>query len=93
MSAFVAALAASAQESVNYASIGGRVSDSSGAVVEGAKVTARQTETNMTASEKTDREGRFRFPYLKVGQYEIKVQHPGFADQARSLHPHRRLGV
>ncbi len=75
----------SAQESVNYASIGGRVSDASGAVVEGAKVIARQTETNLTASEKTDREGRFRFPYLKVGQYEVKVQHPGFADQTRSL--------
>ena len=49
------------------------------------KVTARQMETNLTASEKTDREGRFRFPYLKVGQYEIKVQHSGFADQTRSL--------
>ena len=63
----------------------GIVSDASGAVVGGAKVTARQLETNLTATEKTDREGRFRFPYLKVGQYEIKVQHAGFADQTRSL--------
>ena len=54
-------------------------------MVEGAQVTARQTETNLTTTEKTDREGRFRFPYLNVGQYEIKVHHQGFGDQTRSL--------
>src|ERR1700730_15481970 len=75
----------SAQESINYASISGRVADASGSVVEGARVTARQTETNLTSSVNTDREGRFRFPYLSVGRYEIKVHHEGFADLARSL--------
>ena len=75
----------SAQESINYASISGRVTDASGAVVEGAQVTARQTDTNLTSSTDTDREGRFRFPYLSVGQYEIKVHHQGFADLARNL--------
>src|SRR3984893_8019369 len=75
----------SAQESINYASISGRVADASGSVVEGAQVTARQTETNLTSSVNTDREGRFRFPYLSVGRYEIKVHHEGFADLARSL--------
>ena len=40
--------AASAQESINYASVSGRVTDPSGAVVEGAQVTARQTDTNLT---------------------------------------------
>src|SRR3984893_13557405 len=75
----------SAQESINYASISGRVADASGSVVEGAQVTARQTETNLTSSVNTDREGRFRFPYLRVGHYEIKVHREGFADQTRSL--------
>jgi len=74
-----------AQESVNYASIGGRVTDPSGAVVEGAQITARQTETNLTAAATSDHEGRFRFPYLRVGQYEIKVRHEGFAEWARTL--------
>lgn len=74
-----------AQESVNYASIGGRVTDPSGAVVRGAQVTTRQTETNLTSAAVTDNEGRFRFPYLRVGPYEIKVHREGFAEWTRTL--------
>ena len=76
---------ATAQESVNYASIGGVVTDASGAVVQGAQVTARQLETNLASSANTDRDGRFRFPYLRVGQYQIKVHKEGFGDFTRSL--------
>ena len=61
------------------------MTDPSGAVVEGAQVSARQTETNLTAATLTDREGRFRFPYLKVGAYEITVSQPGFAQAMRSV--------
>jgi hypothetical protein len=82
---FLAVPLLSAQESINSASIGGRVADASGGVVEGAQVTARQTDTNVTHAATTDREGRFRFPYLSVGPYEIKVHHEGFADLSRSL--------
>ena len=74
-----------AQEAVNYASVGGRVTDPSGAAIVGAEVTARQTDTNFRSTARTDREGRFRFPYLRVGQYEIVVRQPGFADAVRSL--------
>ena len=74
-----------AQETVNYASVSGRVTDPSGAVVTGAQVIARQTETNLTAATETDGEGRFRFPYLKVGPYEITLRKTGFADVVRSL--------
>ena len=80
----ITALAA-AQETVNFASVGGRVTDPSGAVVEGAAVTIRQTDTNVKAGVITDREGRFRFPYLKVGPYEIRVLRPGFAEFAQAL--------
>ena len=72
------ATVATAQETVNYASIGGRVVDSSGAVVQDAQITVRQTETNITNTASTDREGRFRFPYLKIGPYIVTVQHSGF---------------
>jgi outer membrane receptor protein involved in Fe transport len=74
-----------AQETVNHASISGRVTDPSGAVVEGAQVTVRQTDTNLTWILTTDREGRFRFPYLRVGPYEIRVSGRGFAEVKRSL--------
>jgi Carboxypeptidase regulatory-like domain/TonB dependent receptor len=86
-SLFVAPLTgvASAQETLNLASVSGRVTDPQSAVVTGAEVTARQTETNFTASAVTDAEGRFRFPYLKVGTYEFTVHRQGFADARRSL--------
>ena len=74
-----------AQETINYASISGRVTDPSGGVVAGAQVTARQTDTNLTGEATTDGEGRFRFPYLKVGPYEITVRQAGFADATHQL--------
>jgi hypothetical protein len=77
--------AAAAQETINYASVSGRVVDASGGVIPGAQVTARHTETNITASGVTDQEGRFRFPYLRVGPYEILVQLEGFGDAVRQL--------
>ncbi|MGH9139813.1 MAG: carboxypeptidase regulatory-like domain-containing protein, partial [Vicinamibacterales bacterium] len=74
-----------AQETVNYASVSGRVTDSQGGVVPGATVTARQIATNLTAETTTDQAGRFRFPYLKVGPYEVKVHLEGFAETTRTL--------
>ena len=74
-----------AQETVNFASVSGRVTDPSGAVVSGAQVAARQIDTNVTATAATDGEGRFRFPYLRVGVYEITVHDAGFADATRRL--------
>ena len=65
--------------------VSGDVTDPSGAVVTGADITARQLDTNVTISTTTDSEGRFRFPYLKVGQYEIKVKKQGFGDATREV--------
>jgi hypothetical protein len=76
---------AAAQQSVDYASVSGRVTDQQGAVVPGAQVTARQTQTNVTTETVSDSSGRFRFPYLKVGRYELKVRLQGFADLTRTL--------
>jgi hypothetical protein len=73
------------QESINNASISGRIADATGAAMEGAQVSARQVETNLASSVTTDREGRFRFPYLRVGSYVVKVHKEGFADQERNL--------
>jgi len=76
---------AAAQETVSQASISGRVTDPQGAIVPGAVVTARQTETNLIAETTTDQAGRFRFPYLKVGPYQVTVHLQGFADATRAL--------
>jgi len=74
-----------AQETINYGSVSGRVTDAQGAVVPGAQVSARRTETNVTVETVTDADGRFRFPYLKVGRYELKAHLQGFADTTRTL--------
>jgi outer membrane receptor protein involved in Fe transport len=74
-----------AQQSVDYASISGRVTDQSGAVVPAVDVTARQTDTNVATATVTDADGRFRFPSLKIGPYEIVVRLAGFAPQVRQL--------
>jgi hypothetical protein len=78
-------LAASAQETINHASISGRVLDPTGAAVEGARVTAKNTETNLSTTAVSDREGHFRFHYLRVGPYEVGVRQPGFADATRTM--------
>ena len=74
-----------AQQSVDVASVSGRVTDPSGAVVPDADVTARHVETNVTAAAVTAADGRFRFPYLRVGPYEIVVRRQGFGDASRQL--------
>jgi hypothetical protein len=74
-----------AQETINQATISGRVLDPHGRAVPGALVTARQTATNVTAEAITDPEGRFRFAYLRIGPYELRTQLQGFKDHARSL--------
>ncbi|NOT25444.1 MAG: TonB-dependent receptor [Acidobacteria bacterium] len=84
LSVFVPA-SAFAQQSVDVASVSGRVADPSGAVVPGATVTVRHTETNLQGTSVTDQEGRFRFPYLRVGPYELRAQLQGFTDNARTL--------
>jgi len=80
-----AASAARAQDTVNTASVGGRVLDPQGAAVPGATVVARAVDTNATRETETTADGRFRFAYLKVGRYEITVHLDGFADAKRDL--------
>jgi hypothetical protein len=74
-----------AQQSVDYASISGRVTDPSGGIVPGATVTARHSETNVASTAITDTDGRFRFPYLQVGPYEVVVRLDGFRDATQRL--------
>ena len=80
---------AAAQEAISYGSVSGQVTDTTGGVISGADVVARQTNTNVVASTTTDGEGRFRFPYLRVGPYAITVTAKGLAPATRKLN----LGV
>ena len=85
VSAVPAAAASAAQETVNQASLSGRITDPQGSVIAGAQVIARQIETNLTAEARSDRDGRFRFAYMRVGPYEVTIRSPGFADASRRV--------
>jgi Carboxypeptidase regulatory-like domain/TonB dependent receptor len=74
-----------AQESINNASIGGRIIDPSGAAIQGAAVSVRNIDTNVASSAISDNDGRFRFPYLKVGPYEVVIRKDGFGDRTQNL--------
>ncbi|MEK7408470.1 MAG: TonB-dependent receptor [Acidobacteriota bacterium] len=70
-----------AQES--RATIIGRVSDPSGAVVVGAKVQAINTATNTGASSVANEQGNYEIPYLLPGVYRVEVEMAGFKKSVR----------
>ncbi|MEO6805627.1 MAG: carboxypeptidase regulatory-like domain-containing protein, partial [Edaphobacter sp.] len=74
-----------AQETLTNASITGRVLDPSGALVAHASVEALATATNQSYTAQTDSQGRFRLPYLPVGQYRIGAQANGFSQISREV--------
>ena len=59
-------------------SIRGTVTDPSGAVVESASVTARQTETGLSRTTTTDHAGAYLLLELPVGHYQLQVERTGF---------------
>jgi hypothetical protein len=56
----------------------GTVSDNTGAVVAGAKVTVKVEATNASREAVTDATGHYLVPLLGVGIYSIRVEAPGF---------------
>ncbi len=73
-----------AQSNASDGAIDGYLSDASGSRIPGAKVTARNLNTNNESTAETDAQGYFRFPLLKLGSYEVKASAPGFADYTQS---------
>src|SRR5712691_4518874 len=58
--------------------IRGSVVDPSGAVVQAATVTAKQTETGLARMATTNQEGAYLLVELPVGHYQMEVEAPGF---------------
>ena len=76
---------AAAQQNVTSATLTGRIEDNSGAVVSGASVTAIHVETNQQLTTMSDEEGRYRFPYLRIGDYDLKIDAQGFSPVVKQL--------
>jgi hypothetical protein len=65
--------------------LNGVIQDQTGAVLARVTVTARHLETNRTRTVETDGAGRYSFPELRVGAYEIKAEQTGFKAEARTI--------
>src|SRR5207249_9307891 len=69
--AFVALADAYSAAQGTIGSILGTVTDSTGSVIPGATVTAKNTGTGAIQLSTTDAQGRYRIPVLPVGDYQV----------------------
>ena len=60
------------------ATVGGTVQDSTGALIPGVTVTAKNVATGIAATIVTNEAGAYQFASLQPGTYEIKAELPGF---------------
>lgn len=72
--------ATSAYAQFETASIVGRVTDSTGALVVGAKVVVTNVDTNVSISRVTDKAGEYLVPALQAGTYNVTASMKGFQD-------------
>ncbi|MDQ6663016.1 MAG: carboxypeptidase-like regulatory domain-containing protein, partial [Acidobacteriota bacterium] len=63
---------------VGSSTLAGRVTDSTGAIVPGVKVTIVQTSTNFQFSSVTNQDGLYRVPSLQPGTYTLSFEAAGF---------------
>ena len=75
---FVAVTGSAWAQSVRGA-IAGTVTDPSGAVIVGAKITATNTGTGATSTATSSSAGTYHFPSIPLGTYTLSVTAPGFS--------------
>lgn len=66
------------------ATLGGRVVDPQGAVIVGAKISAKNKATDFQRETKTNDQGLFVLTNLAPGAYELKAEAPGFKTMIRA---------
>jgi outer membrane receptor protein involved in Fe transport len=69
---------ANGQSQIGGATLNGTVTDPSGAVVGGAKITATQTATGFTRTTESSDRGLYSLSSIPVGTYDITVEKGGF---------------
>src|SRR5215475_4918620 len=74
-----------AQQTVTSATLSGRVEDANGSAVAGAAIAAINLDQNRSSTAQSDSQGRFRFLYLPVGRYRLKIEAKGFSTIERDL--------
>jgi Carboxypeptidase regulatory-like domain len=82
--AFIAAVSLFAVQGLAQsitATITGTITDTSGAVIPGAKVVAHNMDTGVNSSTTSDSAGVYRIAYLPIGEYQVTVTAPGFGQK------------
>jgi hypothetical protein len=69
----------------NTGEIRGMVRDNSGGVLPGATVSVRHAASGLEMQRITDHEGRFFFPALRIGNWDVRVTLSGFALQSQNV--------
>jgi hypothetical protein len=67
-----------AQSNAIDAAIEGYVRDASGGAIQKARISVRNTSTNVASETLTNSDGYFRFPLLQVGTYRLAAEAEGF---------------
>ena len=81
---FLALLTSAAFGQSQNANLSGQVTDTSGASVPGARVTITAVGLQVNAVVTTDNDGRFSFPNLAPGTYNLAVEAQGFRSYVQS---------
>ncbi len=68
----------------NSGELRGTVVDSSGAVVPGVEVTAKETSTGISVKSVTDNSGFYDMPYVEAGHYSVSFAKAGFKTSVQS---------
>src|SRR6188508_1201349 len=77
-------LASMAHAQVTSATIVGTVTDSSGAALPGATVTAKNVDTGFNRTVPSNEDGAYRLEFLPIGSYVVEVTLSGFKTSTRS---------
>src|SRR3981189_1234376 len=77
-------LSAPVQAQVSGATLSGTVTDASGAVITNAKVSIKNTATDVTREATTDSSGVYSAPNLLPGTYEVTVVAAGLSTSVQS---------
>ena len=74
----------SVQAQITTATLTGTVTDTTGAVIPNAQVTALNVDTNTQHSVQTNGDGAYRIEFLPVGSYKLEVTATGFKAYTRT---------
>ena len=76
-----ALVCATAIAQTSSATLGGTVTDASGALIPGVSITATNTQTGIVTTVISNESGAYQFASLQTGTYKVSAELPGFQIQ------------